>query len=92
MWTLACHAQCCPCRLILCETREQRPDSYPPVESGMFRADEQGGRGVRARVGVGNVVSVTNKVFPSLHGRVSTLVGHSMCTLAAILVNETMAL
>lgn len=74
------------CSLILLETCERRneplPDSYPTGET--FRADE------REEGEFFCLFKVTNS--SSLQGRVSTLVGHSMCTLAAILVDETMAL
>lgn len=57
------------------------PSSDPTLET--FRADEQEG---------GEMFALKSQISFSLQSRVSTLVGHSMCTLAAVLVNETMAL
>lgn len=52
---------------------------------GRSGADEQGGWEM--------FLFCKSQTVPlSSKGRVTTLAGHSMCTLAAILVNETMAL
>lgn len=59
------------------------PDLYPPIETW---ADEREGEGEGVMF-----FEVTNSFF-LFKVEFLQLVGHSMCTLAAILVNETMAL